>query len=287
MMSRDKLKEGRTVSQALAPFDIDAAGTIVGNAGYGILVTTLEFALANFLDITSIIVGWGQSGETGGKAHFAGVGYGGENAIIMSLMMAFEEHGFGVNDFEHLLAHATGTRTNSKTDLATVLEARRAAAQMQGYSEKLRRMTVGAPKASDPGPDHPMGPAGHLATDQGNQYLLGRRSVGIPNLRNVDPDLAQEQEYFELSHQPVAGNEDGGEIKPVQGFGGYVAAMARKSANPDTIRRYRLSDPRLLDAYLERRDEVRRDRERREAAYYRTIGSTLAQAVQHRWPGAK
>ena len=52
----------------------------MGEGGSGVLITTLDFALRNFLDVTSIIVGWGQSGEAGGKAHFAGVGFGGENA---------------------------------------------------------------------------------------------------------------------------------------------------------------------------------------------------------------
>ncbi|MET0325013.1 MAG: hypothetical protein ABW219_07320, partial [Ilumatobacteraceae bacterium] len=63
--SRD---EQRSVGDSLAPFDIDANGTVVGDGGSGVLVTTLDFALRNHLDITSIIVGWGQSGETGGKA---------------------------------------------------------------------------------------------------------------------------------------------------------------------------------------------------------------------------
>ncbi len=287
MMTGQKLKADRSISQALAPFDVDASGTIVGHAGYGILITTLEFALRNFLDITSIIVGWGQSGETGGKGHFAGVGYGGENAIILSLMMAFEEHGYGVNDFDHLIAHATGTKTNSKTDLGTVHDARRAVAQMQGYTEALRRMTVGAPKAANPGPVHPMGPAGHLATDQGNQYLMGRPTVGIPNLRQIDPELAAEAQHFELSSAAIAGKEDGGEISPVQGFGGYVAAMARRSAHADAFRRYPISDSKLIDAYLERQTDIRQARERSEADYDRTMGSTLAQAVQHRWSGAK
>ena len=74
--------EQRAVADCLAPFDIDANGTVIGEGGSGLLVTTLDFALRNFLDITSIIVGWGQSGEAGGKAHFAGVGFGGENALI-------------------------------------------------------------------------------------------------------------------------------------------------------------------------------------------------------------
>jgi 3-oxoacyl-(acyl-carrier-protein) synthase len=202
-------------------------------------------------------------------------------------MMACEGHGYGVNNFEHLFAHATGTRTNSKTDLTTILEARRAAAQMQGFSDRLRRMTVSAPKASSPGAGHPMGPAGHLATDQGNQYLMGRKTMGIPTLRNIDPDLAQELEHFDLSSRPISGNEDGGEISAVQGFGGYVAAIVRRSANPDSLRRYPLSDSRLLDAYLERHHTTRRERERREAGYHRTIGSALGQAVRHRWSGIK
>ena len=46
----------RSVSDALAPFDVDANGTVVGEGGSGVLITTLDFALRNFLDITSIIV---------------------------------------------------------------------------------------------------------------------------------------------------------------------------------------------------------------------------------------
>src|SRR5262249_43827823 len=73
MMSQAKLDalnatrgpaERRAVAESLAPFDVDAQGTVVGHAGSGALVTTLDFALRNFLDVTSIIVGWGQSGET-------------------------------------------------------------------------------------------------------------------------------------------------------------------------------------------------------------------------------
>src|SRR5690606_41090156 len=92
-------------------------GTVVGEAGSGLLITTLDFALRNFLDVTSIITGWGQSGEAGGKAHFAGVGFGGENALLHALELSYKGHGYSVDDFQYFVAHATGTRTNSKTDL--------------------------------------------------------------------------------------------------------------------------------------------------------------------------
>ena len=105
--------EQRSIADSLAPFDIDANGTVVGEGGSGLVITTLDFALRNFLDITSIIVGWGQSGEAGGKAHFAGVGFGGENALIHALELAYRGHGYRVSDFHYLVAHATGTRTNS------------------------------------------------------------------------------------------------------------------------------------------------------------------------------
>src|SRR5690606_38607165 len=62
LMTRQKLDalnagraphEQRAVGDCLAPFDIDANGTVVGEAGSGVLITTLDFALRNFLDITS------------------------------------------------------------------------------------------------------------------------------------------------------------------------------------------------------------------------------------------
>jgi hypothetical protein len=156
LMTRNKLDalnqgraavDRRSVADSLAPFDIDANGTVVGEGGSGVLVTTLDFALRNFLDITSIVVGWGQSGEAGGKAHFAGVGFGGENAIVHALEIAWRAHGYGVADFQYLVAHATGTRTNSKTDLTTAATARLAAAERQGRKGPLPGMIVGTPKA--------------------------------------------------------------------------------------------------------------------------------------------
>src|SRR3954462_11935676 len=127
----------RSVHDSLAPFDIDADGTVVGHGGSGLLVTTLEFALRNQLDVTSIIVGWGQSGEAGGKAHFAGVGFGGENALVQALDLAHQAHGYGVADFQYLVAHAPGPRPNSKTDLTTAANARAGAAERQRFQGKL------------------------------------------------------------------------------------------------------------------------------------------------------
>ena len=173
LMTRGKLaamnanrapSEQRSVADSLAPFDIDANGTVVGEGGSGVLVTTLDFALRNFLDITSIIVGWGQSGEAGGKAHFAGVGFGGENALIHAFDLAHRGHGYGVADFQYLVAHATGTRTNSKTDLTTAANARTSAAERQGRKGALPAMTVGTPKSVGDG--HTMGETGLKALSQ-------------------------------------------------------------------------------------------------------------------------
>lgn len=291
MMSRDKLdllNEGRTpenrrsIAECLAPFDVDAQGTIVGHAGSGALVTTLDFALRNFLDVTSIIVGWGQSGETGGKGHFAGVGFGGENATITALTMAFEGHGYGVTDFQHLVAHATGTRTNSRTDLAATHWARQAAAELQGYTERLPVMTVGAPKAIGDG--HSMGETGLKAVSEAIYYLLGEPSVGIPTLRRIDDELGEPAEYFRLERAPVPGNTAGGVLVPTQGFGGYNGAVALRAANAEAFRRYDV-EASVMDAYLERWGEIRRERVEREARLRRTRGFPRRLAEEHRWPG--
>lgn len=294
MMSCDKLNalnagrsdsERRGVSEALAPFDVDAQGTVVGNAGSGLIVTTLDFALRNFLDITSIVVGWGQSGETGGKGHFAGVGFGGENALITALQMAQEGHGYGVADFGHLVAHATGTRTNSKTDLATTHTARQAVADAQGFRGRLPTMTVGAPKALGDG--HSMGETGLKAMGEAMHYVLGNATVGIPTLRRADPDLGEAAAFFSLQRGPVAGNADGGALSATQGFGGYDGAVAIRAAHADAFARYSYDDKRVVDAYLERWGGLRRERIEREARWRRTEGFARLLAEEHRWSGAQ
>jgi 3-oxoacyl-[acyl-carrier-protein] synthase II len=291
LITRDKLEalnavrppsEARSVADCLAPFDVDAAGTVVGEGGSGLLVTTLDFALRNSLDVTSIITGWGQSGEAGGKAHFAGVGFGGENALIHALELSRQGHGYGVGDFRHLVAHATGTRANSKTDLTTVSSARRAAAELQGMTGDLPQVTVGTPKAVGDG--HTMGETGLKAVSQALQHLLGRPAVGVPTLRNLDPELGELAEEFVLDAATVPGDADGGAICATQGFGGYNGAITLRAAHADAFARYS-PDPVVLAAYLERWPEVRRDRELREHEWRTTRGSALALALSHRWRG--
>ncbi|MBC7984732.1 MAG: hypothetical protein H7Y02_12870 [Candidatus Obscuribacterales bacterium] len=278
------VNEQRVIGDCLAPFDIDANGTVVGHAGSGVLVTTLEFALKNFLDITSIVVGWGQSGEAGGKAHFAGVGFGGENALVHAFDMAHQGHGYSVKDFQYLVAHATGTRTNSKTDLTTAAAGRTAAAARQKLSGPLPLMAVGTPKALGDG--HSMGETGLKAVSQAIQYLLGNQSVGVPTLRNRDPDLGAAAEEFVLQSGPVAGDNNGGAVCATQGFGGYNGAIAFRAANRESIARYSC-DPNTLAAYLERWPELRRQREQNERHWRLRRRGTLELAQHHRWLGAE
>jgi 3-oxoacyl-[acyl-carrier-protein] synthase II len=271
----------RAIRECVCPFDSDAQGTAIGHAGSGLLLTTLDFALRNFLDVTSIVVGWGQSGETGGKGHFAGVGFGGENALILALLMASSAHGYGVQDFQHLVAHATGTKTNSRTDLSSAVDALRVAGSSQGFSGRRPRLTVGAPKALGDG--HSMGETGLKAIGEALQYVLGLPSVGVPNLRNIDEGLAGLTEHFSLSPNSVAGNNDGGALVCTQGFGGYNGAVALRSANAEALRRYAV-EPGVLARYLERWPELRRQRNERETRLRRTRGFPRQLAEEHHWP---
>jgi 3-oxoacyl-[acyl-carrier-protein] synthase II len=291
LMTRGKLdalnegrppSERRAVADCLAPFDVDANGTVVGEGGSGLLITTLDFALRNFLDVTSIIAGWGQSGEAGGKAHFAGVGFGGENALIHALELAYRGHGYGIGDFQYFVAHATGTRTNSKTDLTTAASARSTAAERQGRKGPLPMITVGTPKSVGDG--HTMGETGLKAVSQALQFLLGKRAVGVPTLRNPDPELGSLVESFLLDRSPVEGNLDGGAICATQGFGGYNGAIALRAANADAFSRYAI-DKKVLAAYLERWAELRREREQRERLWRTRRRSTIELAQQHCWKG--
>lgn len=291
LMTRTKLaalnagrpaSEQRAVGDCLAPFDIDANGTVVGEGGSGVLITTLDFALRNFLDITSIVVGWGQSGEAGGKAHFAGVGFGGENALIHAFDLAHRGHGYGVADFQYLVAHATGTRTNSKTDLTTAANGRASAAERQGRKGALPPMTVGTPKSVGDG--HTMGETGLKAVSQALQFLLGKTAVGIPTLRTLDPELGPAAESFVLEAPPVAGNPDGGAVCATQGFGGYNGAIALRAAHAEAFGRYAV-DRKVLSAYLERWPELRRERELRERHWRLRRRATIELVQAHCWKG--
>lgn len=291
LMTRTKLaalnagrpaSEQRAVGDCLAPFDIDANGTVVGEGGSGVLITTLDFALRNFLDITSIVVGWGQSGEAGGKAHFAGVGFGGENALIHAFDLAHRGHGYGIADFQYLVAHATGTRTNSKTDLTTAANGRASAAERQGRKGALPPMTVGTPKSVGDG--HTMGETGLKAVSQALQFLLGKTAVGIPTLRTLDPELGPAAESFVLEAPPVAGNADGGAVCATQGFGGYNGAIALRSAHAEAFGRYAV-DRKVLSAYLERWPELRRERELRERHWRLRRRATIELVQAHCWKG--
>jgi hypothetical protein len=99
------------------------------------------------------------------------------------------------------VAHATGTRTNSRTDLACVAEARETVRRLQGSASPLPPMTISAPKALGDG--HSMGETGLKAVGEAIQYVLGKPAVGIPTLRRLDDELAGLTSGFRFSAAPV------------------------------------------------------------------------------------
>jgi 3-oxoacyl-(acyl-carrier-protein) synthase len=200
--------------------------------------------------------------------------------MIHAFRMAHEAHGYGVTDFGYYVAHATGTRTNSRSDLTAARAARRAAAESQGHHGPLPPMIVGAPKAIGDG--HTMGETGLKAVGEAIYHVLGEPAAGIPTLRTIDPEIGPVAEDFILAAAPCPGNPDGGALVATQGFAGFNAAVALRSATPEALRRYQIA-PRTLDAFLERWPQLRRERVEREASYRRARGFVLRLAAEHRW----
>jgi 3-oxoacyl-[acyl-carrier-protein] synthase II len=95
-----------------------------------------------------------------------------------------------------------------------------------------------------------MGETGLKAVAQAIEYLLGKPSVGVPTLRNLDPDLGAVVESFVLRLALVAGDSDGGVLCATQGFGGYNGAIALRAAHADAFARYS-PDRKALSAYGE------------------------------------
>ncbi|HEY0708664.1 MAG TPA: hypothetical protein VGG33_17785, partial [Polyangia bacterium] len=100
-------------------------------------------------------------------------------------------------------------------------------------------------------------------------------------------DLGPAAEFFSLGTGTVPGTNDGGAVTATQGFGGYDGALALRSANPTALGRYRYADRRVLSAYLERWNEIRRERIEREALWRRTREFGRLLAEEHRWPGGE
>jgi hypothetical protein len=146
----------------------------------------------------------------------------------------------------------------------------------------LPPMTVGTPKAVGDG--HTMGETGLKAVSQALQFLLGKTAVGIPTLRNLDPELGPAAESFVLEAPPVAGNIDGGAVCATQGFGGYNGAIALRAAHAEAFGRYSV-DRKVLSAYLERWPELRREREQRERYWRLRRRSTIELVQAHCWKG--
>ena len=291
LMTRGKLdalnagrapREQRSVADCLAPFDIDANGTVVGEGGSGLLVTTLDFALRNFLDITSIIVGWGQSGEAGGKAHFAGVGFGGENALIHALELAYRGHGYGVADFQYLVAHATGTRTNSKTDLTTAASARIVAARAAGPQG---RAAADARRHAESGRRRPHDgrnrPEGRVAGAAVPARQAGRRRA----------DAAPSRSRSRHRRRIVRARAAAGRRQHRRRRGVRDAGLRRLQRRDRAARRERrcvralLRDRKVLAAYLERWPQLRREREQRERHWRTRRRSAIELAQMHCWKG--
>jgi hypothetical protein len=129
-----------------------------------------------------------------------------------------------------------------------------------------------------------MGETGLKAVSQALQFLLGRTAVGVPTLRNIDPELGSVAESFVLGAAPVTGNADGGAICATQGFGGYNGAIALRSANAAAFARY-APDKSVLAAYLERWPQLRKEREQRERYWRTRRRSAIELAQTHCWKG--
>ena len=271
--------ERRSVADCLTPFDVDASGTVVGDGASGMVVTTLDVALRHQLDITSIIVGWGQSGETGGKAHFAGVGFGGENALIQAFELARDAHGYGVADFGYLAAHATGTRTNSKTDLTSVAIAREVA---------LQRAAVGRCRRSGSGPRRRWATVTRWATPASRRSPTPSGSCSVSRrsgCRRCDSSIRSSAMWSTSTIcVPIWCRGTLTEVRSARPRASAATTSDRIAVGPRRLVGRYECDPDDLAAYLERWPELRRERALRERRSRITRGDTLRLALEHRWP---
>jgi hypothetical protein len=155
------------------------------------------------------------------------------------------------------------------------------------YKDRLpKNIQLTAAKAGVVG--HTMGACGLIALL--DNYLLGDKAVGVPNFRELHPKIGDEATHFDISADPIDGNDEGVQLTPVQGFGGPNAAIVNGSPNPDFLRSLSTRDKekeKIRDKYLAKVDSIGPEWESREARELRELGWGTRAATRHRWRSVK
>lgn len=167
--------------KASRPFDLNRDG-FVGAAGATVVILEeAEFARRRGAKIYASLEGWGQMSDGYHRASPDPDGKGLEEAMGKAL----ESAGIGVDQVDHVCAHATSTPTGDKAEAAAIRNL---------FGKRLAKITVSAPKGLT---GHSLSMAGVLEFAICCLMLKECFALGNANLETVDPACS----HLNLSRQ--------------------------------------------------------------------------------------
>lgn len=101
---------------ASRPFDKDRDGFLMGEGAGVLILETLEHAQARGAAILAELTGYGTTDDA---HHISAPAENGAGAAI-SMKLALEDAGLGINDVEYINAHGTSTPLNDKSETAAI-----------------------------------------------------------------------------------------------------------------------------------------------------------------------
>ena len=189
---------------ASRPFDKDRDGFLMGEGAGILVIEELEHARGRGATILAELTGYGTTDDA---HHISAPAENGAGAAI-SMKLALEDAGLGVNDIEYINAHGTSTPLNDKSETAAIKTV---------FGEQAYKIPVSSTKSMT---GHLLGASG--AVEAVFSVLAIREGVLPPTINYQTPDPACDLDYVPNQARKVSPRHV---MSNSFGFGGHNATL--------------------------------------------------------------
>ncbi|MCQ3938593.1 MAG: beta-ketoacyl-[acyl-carrier-protein] synthase II [Chloroflexi bacterium] len=190
--------------RASRPFDKDRDGFVMGEGAGIVILESLEYAQARGANILCEFAGYGTSDDA---YHISAPAENGAGAAI-SMRLALEDAGLGVEDIDYINAHGTSTQLNDKSETAAIKTV---------FGEQAYQIPVSSTKSMT---GHLLGASGALEAVISTMTILN--GILPPTINYQTPDPACDLDY--VPNQPRRLDVDH-VMSNSFGFGGHNATL--------------------------------------------------------------
>lgn len=190
--------------RASRPFDKDRDGFVMGEGAGVVILESLEYAQARGATILCEFTGYGTSDDA---YHISAPAENGAGAAI-SMRLALEDAGLGVEDIHYINAHGTSTQLNDKSETAAIKTV---------FGEQAYQIPISSTKSMT---GHLLGASGALEAVVSTMTILN--GILPPTINYQTPDPVCDLDYVPNQPRKVDVNHV---MSNSFGFGGHNATL--------------------------------------------------------------